>query len=223
MAPVVKDGLSIERIYQELVKMHEKNALASGLKWLLSLNLLVPLFPALSQQTPSLLFLKISKLEKIKSPSPLIFFLAYLFDLKTKEDLETFIKALKAPNSELNLGMHFLSFMNEKHLSSLKIAELYSYNFYPALLEFMMLDHSHPSQFLNALETKRKDLEKVTALLIQKKGIVTADELIKHHIPKGPLIKEGLLFAMNLYAENPDLSQFEILQMTLMHLKTSLS
>lgn len=220
MAPFVNLGLSIERIYQELFKMHEKNALAKGLNWMCSLNLLKPLFPRLEKKNTAWLYQKIAELGKIQNPCPLIFYLAYLFDVKDKKELEALVKFFKAPNTELNLGVTFLKYMETKDWTMLQLAELFTTNFYPALLEFKALNEKHASQFYHDIYEKQKMLEPVTRLLLEKKMILQADDLISHHIPKGPLIKQGLDLGMALFADNPSLSKLEVLNKVLKDLNS---
>jgi poly(A) polymerase len=220
MAPFVNVGLSIERIYQELFKMHEKNALAKGLNWMFSLNLLKPLFPMLEKKDNSWLYQKITELGKIQNPCPLIFHLAYLFDVKDKKELETLVKFFKASNTELHLGATFLKYMEATDWTNLQTAELFTFNFYPALLEFKALDEKHPSQFYHQIYEQQKTLEPVIRLLLEKKMVIQADDLISHNIPKGPLIKQGLELGMSLFADNPSLSKLEVLKKVLKDLNS---
>jgi poly(A) polymerase len=212
MAPLVKEGLSIERIYQELEKMHLKSCLGKGLFQLLELSLLRHLFPQLAGLDHKELDKRIQKISHLSKTCHLILPLMILFDIEDEGSLESLVKFFKTSNTALKIGQLALKMKEHASLSKLKIAELLAVDFHQTLILWQSLSEKHPSEFKEAMLHNKKHLEPVIHALNLKMPIISADDLIALGVPKGPMIKQYMQSAMEDFAAHPQLSKDEIFQ-----------
>jgi poly(A) polymerase len=210
MAPQVKEGVSIERIYQELEKMQAKNALSQGLTLMLELSLLKYLFPQLPYEH-KILLARLTKIKQLKSPAPLIFALLILFDIQTPQSLESLGSFFKMSNDTLKMGQACIKWQHHKILSKLDLAELLSLPYAPTCLHKQALEELNPEQFLQSMIRLQQDLEPVITSLKEKHPIITAQDLLELKVPKGPQIKTLMKQAMIEFAEHPKSSKEQIL------------
>jgi len=209
MAPYVCQGVSIERIYQELEKMHHRQSLGKGLEYLFTLKLLYPLFPSLENLPSQEIHLRIQRIKNIPRQAPLSFGFILLFQIRTPLEFEKLMKSLKAPNSELKSGLQLLKFLNAHH--PLEIAEAFASPLSKALIETRAILEKDPALFIKDMREAELKLQPVIERLLSKTPILHATVFMDLGVPAGPRLKQLMEESMRLYAENPTLSPEEIL------------
>lgn len=213
MSSFVKEGLSIERIHQELDKMHSKGVLGKGLGCLLQHNLIKSLFPQLSDQPDLLLMEKIAKIKKLSSHVPLVLALLILFDVDSSEKARELVNYFKMSNQALKIALSAVTWLDHDNLNPLELAKLLSEPYSDSCIEKQACQEHSPNYFLSQLEMKKKHLKPVMTLLEKKQLIVSAAQVLELGIPKGPKVKELLDDAMLIFAQNPHLTSLEILEL----------
>lgn len=211
MAPICHEGVSIERIVQELEKMHIKGCLSQGLLLMHKLQLLKPLFPLLNTACDATINERCQKIKKIKKETPLIFPFLILFDLKTKPELENFCKKFKLSYEALKMGLSAVEFKDYKTLSNIAIAKLFSLPYFKHLEHFEKACINDEKEFVNFIHKKIHALKPVTEMLINNDMIVKATDLEQLNMPKGPLYKQRLDQAMSYFADHPTFTKEQVL------------
>jgi poly(A) polymerase len=212
MAPICHEGVSIERIIQELEKMHAKGCLHRGLKLMHELHVLKAIFPALSFDSDQALEAKFQKIGELKKDIPLIFPLFILFNLKTKSEIENLCNKFKLSNEALKLALSALEFKSYRSLKNIDLARLFSLPYFEQLQNFEVLFVEDKQAFLNFICEKQKQLKPVIHCFISKEPVVKAKDLESFNIPKGPIYKKLLDTAMSYYADHPSFSKEKILE-----------
>lgn len=212
MAPICHEGVSIERIIQELDKMHTKGFLSQGLFLLDELLLLKAIFPTLSYQDENTLkkrFLQISELSK---NTPLVFALCILFDLKNEKEVEHLCKQFKLSNEALKMGSSFVEFKKHLTLTNIKMATLLSLPYSQDLISSQSTYEKNKEEFLHLIHMKKQELKPVIERLIHKDPIITASDLEKLNVKKGPVYKKLLDDAMSYFANHPSMTKEQVLE-----------
>lgn len=211
MASKILEGVSVERILQELEKMHQKGALAEGIKLLFELKLFSHMFHALKKRYESIDDLVLS-LKHFSKKTPLIFPLLIIFDVSSPEDLENLISHFKMSNEALKMGLCALNMRQYFQLTALQKAELLSLPFKDDLILFQSVLEKDKDGFKRKIEKDQTDLNGVIERIKLKQPIVQAQDLLDLGIPKGPLIKKMMHEAMEIYSSNPHLQKETILK-----------
>lgn len=212
MAPICHEGVSIERIIQELDKTHSKGCLSPGLFLLDDLMLLKSIFPTLSYQDHSTLKKRFLQIGELSKNTPLIFALCILFDLKNEQEVEHLCKHFKLSNEALKLGLSFVEFKNYKSLKNIELAKLMSLPYCQDLLQAQSTYEENKEEFVNLIQKKKRDLKPVIERLIDKNPILTASDLEKLNIKKGPIYKKLLDDAMSYFADHPSMNKDQVLE-----------
>lgn len=212
MAPICSEGVSIERIIQELEKMHQKGCLMQGLSLMHELTLLKSIFPNLSFESDKDLKEKLQKISHVSKKAPLIFPLSILFDLKCKLDVDTLCKKFKLSNEAQKIGYSICEFKNFNNLKNIDLARLFGLEYADHLFKLVASYQSDPDSFLDYMKTKKQTLKPATLCIVNKTPILSARDLDCLHVPKGPIYKKLLDEAMSYYADHPQSSQQEVLE-----------
>lgn len=208
MASQVKQGLSMERIHQELDKMHQKGALSSGLKWLYELKLLPYLFPKLPLDD-TLIKTRCDQIRLLHKQVPLIFALMILCHIRDEPTLGELVSYLKMSNQALKQGLESLKLYNRPLLSNLELAELLALDYSHELILMHAAINSEP--LIAQMEQLEKNLQPVIERLKTRTPIISAQDLLDLGVPKGPQIKLLMRRAMELLADDPHTSKDTIL------------
>lgn len=211
MAPLCHEGISIERIIQELEKMHSKGVLKQGLELMDELFLLKSIFPSLHNEIDSSLKKRFEKIGALKKDSCLIFPLSILFDLKSQYQAQQLCLSFKLSNESLKMSLHLIQMQNYKVLQNIDLAKLLSLPYFEQIQDVQACYEDDKSLFIEFIQTKKEELAPVIRCLINKTPIITASDLEIFKIPKGPLYKKLLDEAMGYYADHPQFSKQQIL------------
>jgi tRNA nucleotidyltransferase/poly(A) polymerase len=211
-APFVKEGVSIERVLQELEKMQAKKALGQGLELMRRLGLLKPLFGQLALVDDAIISQRILKIGGIKPFSPLIFSLMVLFDVKTQKELEVLCEFFKMSKEAFKTGCTVLKWHDHHNLNRLELAELLSQKEASIFIQRQSLNEKNPPLFIESMKTLEQILQPVIARILEKTPIITATDLIEKGVPKGPRIKALMTKAMELFANSPKKNKEDILE-----------
>lgn len=209
MASICHEGVSIERIVQELEKMHSKGFLKQGLEKMHELMLLFSIFPQLKLLSD--LDFKLDQIGKLNLEIPLIFPLCILFGINDHTSAETFCRYLKLSNDAIKMAQAFVDLKDYRNLKNIELAKLLTLPYFDQALDAVATFEPQAETCFSFINQKQGMLEPVVLRLIQKSPIVSSEDLIALNIPKGPLFKKWLDEAMSYFADHPSLDKKAVL------------
>lgn len=196
--------VAIERVYQELNKMHSYNTLRPSFLMLHQYGLLQAIFIDLKYITYEDLEKRLRPLSYFPEKSPLIAGLLVLFDSFTEEQANFLSDFLKLSNKERSFALffcHALVFINNSH-EGVDFARFYANPFSKICLEVIgALNPENKEAFLLDHVRKRNSLLPHIERMEQKTPLIQAKDLenvgIKPSPKMGALLKEAERIAVN--------------------------
>jgi len=211
MAPSCLEGLSIERIYQELDKMHQKGALCEGLKILYELNLLTVLFKQLEPLSSQTLLQRIERTQALKY-APLVFSLLILFDIHDEASAIFLIKSLKMSNAYLKMALDAIAFSHYSQFTNYKMAQYLALPYVKDITLYQSVYEKDKALFEAFVDDKNVQLKPIIDRIIHKDPLVKAQDLIDLGFEKGPRLKELLEKSMELHSDHVNWTKDEIIK-----------
>lgn len=197
-------AVAIERVVQELKKMHAYNTLRPSLLMLHQYNLFQSIFKEHSQICYETLEKILRPLNYFPEHSPLIAGLVLLLNPISKENIIDFCKRFKLSKHETEYALFFeksLSFI-KKPQEAREWAYFYANPFSKIALEVNAALHPESkNDFIEEHVKRQKTLSTHINRILTNTPLLQSNDLIKEGITPGPhlgkLLKEGERFAIN--------------------------
>lgn len=202
-------AVAIERVYQELNKMHVFNKLKISLLMLYKYNLLQAIFPQLKDVSYEEIEKRLLPLTLFPKEAPLITALLLLLKTDSEQKVIDLCQHLKLSKHDLHCATFIIRTKNffKKPLSDAEFALIYSDPFAPLAIQILSCEMDHKESFLKEHHDRISHLQKHIDRIQQKNPVLKAEHLqqegIKPSLKMGKLLKEGEAISINQDLDSP--------------------
>ncbi len=213
-------AVSMERIWQELIKMDQNPQLDKALLALHKLFLLQEIFPGLKTVSLETLKRRLQHLPYMPLNTPLIAKILELFpdnDLKASLQL---VKRFKLSNKEkafVEFYYELRACFNDLATSLWQWAHLYAHPLFPLCLSIRSIQMEDKETFGAVHKNRIKALSPFIQRLKENRPWITADRLIQLGIPKGPKLGKLLILGEQIAINHQLDSESSILEKLQQH------
>ena len=190
-------AVSMERIWQELQKMSHYKNFDHAVVELHRLRLLGEIFPDLKDIHLNDIKKRVKAFHQFPVHAPLVSYLIQLFPEKNLEQMEETLRLLKASRSEIKLA-HFLMQGEEllgrtEKKEPIEWVRFYVNSHSQLCLEMHAATHIlEKEDFFLGHKARKKQLDQHIQRIIDKKPLVTSDQIAKEGVPPGKIMGDIL-------------------------------
>jgi poly(A) polymerase len=207
-------AVSMERVYQELMKMDLYDTLASSLRLLYQFKLLTIIFDELIPIEKDKILKHIALIDELPKKTPLIAKLSILFDGESLETKLKALKKLKISRKEVHLIEyldHLGKTLTQEHLDDYDLAYLYAHEFFPLSISIFKQLKGYKKEAIH-YEKHALSLKSFVERIQSKNPVITSHDLMQEGIPSGKVMGEILKEAEKISIRNKLLDKTSVMK-----------
>jgi poly(A) polymerase len=211
-APTLKPSVSVERIWQECVKMIKYDTFGDAIVMLYDLGLLVEIFPMLRGMPREQVERFADVLRKTSSELPAVYHMAQIFPGTTKEEMAEICSELKLSKKDCRRVEKLVDMRDMlsdvDDVEMVAWARIYAYEESPLCLHALAAREHEGEAFLEEHRRRHDELEKYISRIRDKDPLITSQHLVDSGVvpgkKMGALLQEAERLAVNIGCEDAD-------------------
>ena len=207
-------AVSMERIYQEFMKMDLYDTLVSSLKLLNKFKLLTLIFTELAHVEEDKILKHIALIDELPQKTPLIAKLSLLFEEESLGDKLKALKNLKISRKELHLIEYLDSLektLRQEQLDDYDLAYLYAHEFFPLGISIFKHLKGYKKEAIH-YEKHAMSLKPFVERIQSKNPVISSLDLKQEGIPSGKSMGEILKEAEKISIRNKILDKSQVMK-----------